>query len=95
MMKEFSVIILSCMVWFAYSCETGKNWDGLEDDFGNAEDFECNNHTIIRSVLKTSVRDEIPENSSGLYYKVVAVDNRWNESEQATILLKLNSKLAL
>jgi len=52
---------------------------------GNSEVFECNNETVIRSVLKTSVTDLLPGDPGGFYYKVVAVDNRWNESEPATV----------
>ena len=52
---------------------------------GKSEDFECNNETVVRSVLKTSVTDVLPGDPGGLYYKVVAVDNRWNESEPATV----------
>ena len=55
---------------------------------GASEDFICNNETLIRSVLKTSVTDALPPEYSGpkgLFYKVIAVDNRWNESSPATV----------
>lgn len=52
---------------------------------GESDDFVCNNETVIRSVLKNSVTDVLPGKPNGLYYKIVAVDNRWNESEPATI----------
>jgi len=52
---------------------------------GKTADFKCDNETVIRSVLKTSVTDVLPEIPKGLFYKIVAVDNRWNESEPATI----------
>jgi hypothetical protein len=55
---------------------------------GRTTDFECNNETIVRSVLKTSVTDIVPGKAGDLYYKVIAVDNRWNESEPA--LVKFN-----
>jgi hypothetical protein len=55
---------------------------------GKTPDFICNNETIIRSVLKTSVTDAVPFNPKGLYYKVVAVDNRWNESEPVMVAVK-------
>lgn len=55
---------------------------------GKNEDFECNNETLVRSVLKTSVTDIVPDNSIGLYYKVVAVDNRWNESVPASVQIR-------
>jgi hypothetical protein len=52
---------------------------------GSSPVFTCDNITLIRSVLKTSVTDAVPFNPAGLYYKVIAVDNRWNESEPATV----------
>ena len=55
---------------------------------GNSEDFKCNNETVVRSVLKTSITDVVPENPNGMYHKVIAVDNRWNESEPATIRIR-------
>jgi hypothetical protein len=54
---------------------------------GKSADFPCNNETVIRSVLKNSITDVLPEKPKGLFYKVIAVDNRWNESEAATILV--------
>jgi hypothetical protein len=52
---------------------------------GNTTDFKCTNETIIRSVWKASVTDALPEKPIGMYYKVIAVDNRWNESAPATV----------
>jgi hypothetical protein len=52
---------------------------------GTTPDFTCDNETLIRSVLKTSVTDAVPFSPKGLYYKVVAVDNRWNQSEAAVV----------
>ncbi len=52
---------------------------------GKSADFTCNNETVIRSVIKNSVTDILPEKPKGLFYKVVAVDNRWNESEPAEV----------
>jgi len=52
---------------------------------GKSADFTCNNETLIRSVLKSSVTDAVPYSPAGLYYKVIAVDNRWNESEAALV----------
>ncbi len=68
-------------------------WDpSIASDFhhysvycGESPDFKCNNETIIRSVLKNSVTDILPEKPNGLYYKVISVDNRWNESEPGTV----------
>ena len=56
------------------------------------EEFECNNETIIRSVLKNSVTDVPPGKQSNLYYKIVAVDNRWNESEPVVININKSVK---
>jgi hypothetical protein len=55
---------------------------------GKTTDFKCDNVTIIRSVLKTSVTDAVPFSPEGLYYKVIAVDNRWNESVPAVVVVK-------
>ncbi len=52
---------------------------------GDTSDFECNNETVIRSVLKPSVTDVLPGNPKNLYYKIIAVDNRWNESSPETV----------
>lgn len=52
---------------------------------GKSADFICDNETVIRSVMKNSVTDVLPEKPNGLYYKIIAVDNRWNESEPATV----------
>ena len=125
-MKKLLAIILGGIILLNFSCDTGTNNIGLEDDFsnsdgwvevspekvtipptlkmelkegsldihhysvycGNSEDFKCNNETVVRSVLKTSITDVVPENPHGLYYKVIAVDTRWNESEPATIHIR-------
>ncbi len=55
---------------------------------GDSEDFVCDNATIIRSVFKNSIMDALPGSPAGLYYKVVAVDNRWNESEPVTVMVQ-------
>jgi len=55
---------------------------------GTSPDFICTNETLIRSVLKTSVTDAVPNLPKGLFYKVIAVDNRWNESEPSVIEVK-------
>ena len=52
---------------------------------GNSENFVCDNATIIRSVFKNSITDKLPESPEGLYYKVIAIDNRWNKSEPVTV----------
>ncbi len=52
---------------------------------GNTADFECNNQTVIRSVLKTSFTDALPEIQQDNFYKIIAVDNRWNESKPVLI----------
>lgn len=54
---------------------------------GASEDFKCNNETLIRSVLKASVTDALPDRPKGLFYKIITVDNRWNESSPATVLV--------
>jgi len=50
--------------------------------------FKEIHETLVRSVLKTSVTDVVPGRPEGLYYKVVAVDNRWNESVPASVQLR-------
>ncbi|NOY37284.1 MAG: hypothetical protein GXO83_06880 [Chlorobi bacterium] len=52
---------------------------------GNTEDFICDNATVIRSVFKNSITDLLPEKPVHLFYKVIAIDNRWNKSRPATI----------
>ncbi len=59
---------------------------------GKTANDECGNETLIRSVMKTSVNDVPPERQSDLFYKVVAVDNRWNESVPAVIHVKGHGK---
>jgi hypothetical protein len=54
---------------------------------GSFAEFKCTNETVIRSVLKTSITDVLPEKPKGLFYKIIAVDNRWNESQPAIIQL--------
>lgn len=56
---------------------------------GDSPGYDCNNESIIRSVYKNDITDVIPDGSSELYYKVVAVDNRWNESEPVLIHISL------
>jgi hypothetical protein len=55
---------------------------------GTSPGFICSNETLIRSVLKTSVTDAVPNVPKGLFYKVIAVDSRWNESEPAVVEVK-------
>lgn len=52
---------------------------------GSTIDFKCTNETVIRSVFKTSITDVLPKKNEGLFYKVVAVDSRWNESKPVTV----------
>ncbi len=52
---------------------------------GNSPDFDCDNTSLIRSVLKTNITDILPGKPRGMFYKVVAVDSRWNTSEPATV----------
>jgi hypothetical protein len=52
---------------------------------GSTEKFICDNSTIIRSVFKDSITDLLPEKPAHLFYKVIAIDNRWNKSRAATI----------
>ena len=52
---------------------------------GDSRDFICSNETIIRSVLKNTVTDATPKMTGKLFYKIIAVDNRWNQSEPAII----------
>ena len=52
---------------------------------GDSEDFVCDNATIIRSVFKNSITDALSGSPVGLYYKVIAVDSRWNKSEPVTV----------
>ena len=50
---------------------------------GKTRDFACDNRTLIRSVFKTSVTDAPPQAPTGLHYKVLAVDSRWNRGAPA------------
>ncbi len=76
---------------------TGKQvkltWEPAEDAdlhhysvyCGDSPGFTCDNTTIIRSVLKTDITDVLPAVPHNKYYKVVAVDNRWNAGTPATV----------
>lgn len=52
---------------------------------GTTSDFACDNSSLIRSVLRPELTDEGMAAGQKLYYKVVAVDGRFNASAPAVV----------
>jgi hypothetical protein len=58
---------------------------------GYDSSFVCDNKSIIRSVNKNTVSDLPPAGNRTLYYKIIAVDSRWNKSVPAIISVTRNN----
>jgi hypothetical protein len=86
--KNLSAVAVGKQVKLSWNASPAVDIHHYSVFCGTSPDFVCNNETLIRSVLKTSITDAVPFVPKGLYYKVIAVDNRWNESEPVVTLVK-------
>ena len=99
-MKTYLIITLSCLAMFNFSCETGKNRTGLEDDFSNTDGwYEVRPG---KDTISPSLKMESKDGSLTIHHKFRTLEEaykKWdwieNDIDYSTNLRKNYSELDL